>query len=202
MSTQDPPVPALPSSSVTPTQELTPSNSNPLHNAPTTDPPPEKKTTSKSKRKETPKKRALKIIGLVAPVNLPLRRRARQIRRPYRKAIPTPEPEGNLPADPKELEILDSTTKTLYKSDREVLEYIESLKHRTAAVLEQVSRTDSQLLSCKGVMARIQSFVGQWEKMGNRLAHQQLFDSENLRAKCEDGVLDSDEASGEEDNDP
>jgi hypothetical protein len=139
------------------------------------------------------------------PVDAPAPQQVRSRYEPYRKADPTPEPEGNLPADPEDLETLDSTAKVLYKSDREVLEYVEALNHRTAAILEHVNRTGSQLRSCKGAMERIQLFVDRWQKVDDRWTHQQRHGDGNFRAKWEDGkmrVLDSDEPSEEEDNAP
>lgn len=94
---------------------------------------------------------------------------------PYRKAGQTPEPEGNLPADPKELESLDATAKKLYAMDREILKYIEDLKRRTAAILEQVNRNDSQLRAANGAMGRIENFVLNWQKMDDHWTDQQLF---------------------------
>ncbi|KAF9643610.1 hypothetical protein BDM02DRAFT_3132313 [Thelephora ganbajun] len=197
MPVQEPSAPVPPPSSIAPTQELPTSPSNFLGDAPTIDPPPGKKA---AKKKKAPKKRVATKAKPAEQADAPAPQRARY--EPYRKADPTPEPEGNLPADPEELETLDATAKMLYKSDREVLEYIETLKHRTAAMLEHVNRTDSQLRSCKGVMGRIQLFVGQWKKIGDRWTHQELFGDDNFRAKWENGkmkVLGSNESSDEED---
>ena len=197
MSVQGPSAPILPSSSIAPDQERTPSPPNSLGDASIINPSSGKKTTNKkkaSKRKATGKAKSVKSVDTPAP------RRARY--EPYRRAEPTPEREANLPADPEELETLDATAKKLYRSDREVLEYIESLKHRTAAVLEHVNRTDSQLRSCKGAMERMQLFASQWQKMGDHWTHEQLFGDGNFRARWEDGkmeVLDSDEEDEEDD---
>jgi len=143
-----------------PVQERAPSSSNSIGDAPIPNPPSGKKTASK-KKKKAPKKRVAEEAKQVGSVDTPVHQRARRRYEPYRKADPTPEPEGNLPADPEDLEALDATAKILYKSDRETLEYIGALKRRTAAVLELVNRTGSQLHSYKGAMERLQLFVGQ-----------------------------------------
>jgi hypothetical protein len=203
MSVQEPSAPAPPPSSVAPAEERTPSPSNSLGDAPTTGLPPGKKTTSKKKKKAS-KKKVVKNAEPVEPADAPAPQQVGYRYEPYRKASPTPELEGNLPADPEELATLDATAKMLYKSDREVLEYIESLKHRTAAVLEHVNRTDSQLRSCNGAMERIQLFVAQWQKMEDHWTPQQLFGDGKFRAKWVDdrmNLLDSDE-SDDEDNAP
>lgn len=92
---------------------------------------------------------------------------------PYRKADSTPEPERSHPADSNDLETLNATTKTIYKSDREVVEYIEAINHRTAAILECVNRTGSQLRSYEGVLNRMELFVSQQQNAGDGWAHQQ-----------------------------
>jgi len=183
-----------------PAQERAPSPSNPIGDAPTIDPPPGKKTTGK---KKVSKKRVDKTQS-VEPADAPAPPRVRDRYHPYRRADATLDPEDNIPADTEALETLDATAKMLYKSDREVLEYIEALKHRTAAMLEHVNRTDSQLRSCKGAMERMHLFVGQWQKIDDRWTHQQLFGDGNFRAKWEDGkmrVLESDESSEEDEDD-
>lgn len=172
MSVQESFVPAPPPSSITPAQERAPSPSSSLGDAPTIDPSPRKKTT---KKKKAPKKRVAKKTKQAEPVDAPPPQPARSRYEPYRRTEPTPEPEGDLPADPEQLETLDATAKMLYKSDREVLEYIESLKHRTAAMLEHVNRTGSQLRSSRGAMERIRLFVGQRKKVDDHWSHPQRF---------------------------
>jgi len=192
--------PAPPRSSIAPSKERAPSTSNSPGDASTIDPPPVKKTDSKKTSKRKTSKRA-KTTELVDP---PVPKRPRDRYEPYRRAEPTPEREAALPADPEELETLDATAKKLYKSDREVLEYVETLRRRTAAMLEHVNRTDSQLRACKGAMGRIELYMGHWQKMEDRWTHQQLFGSGNFRAKWVDGkmeVLDSDESSDDDDKD-
>jgi hypothetical protein len=171
MSVQERSAPApLPSSPALAQEQAFPS-SNPLGDLPTMESP-VKKTGN---NKKAPKKKAATKAKPAGPVDAPVPQRVRYRYEPYRKADPTPEPEGNLPADLEELETLDATAKMLYKSDREVLEYIEALNHRTAAVLEHVNRTNSQLRSCKGAMERIDVFVDQWQKIDDQWTHQQLF---------------------------
>ena len=188
-----------------PAQERAPSSSNYIGDAPTIDPSPMKKTVSKKKKKKASKKQVAGKAKQVERVDTPTSQQARYRYEPYRRADPTPEPEGNLPADSEDLETLDATAKMLYKSDREVLEYIEALNHRTAAMLEHVNRNGSQLRSCKGAMERIDLFVDNWQKMDDHWTHQQLFGDGTFRAKWEDGkmkVLDPDESSEEEDDAP
>lgn len=108
------------------------------------------------------------------PVAAPAPRQDKYRYEPYRKANPTPEPEGNRPADSKDLESLDVTAKMIYKSDREILTYIEALNHRTAAILEHVNRTGSQLRSCEVIMEKIELSAGQSQRVGDRSMHQQL----------------------------
>ena len=190
MSVQEPSAPAPP-----------PFTLNSLGDAPTIHPPPVKKTGS---NKKTSKRNTSKRAKTAEPVDPPAPKRPRERYEPYRRAEPTPEREAALPADPEELETLDATAKKLYKSDREVLEYIEALRRRTAAMLEHVNRTDSQLRACKGVIGRIGLYMGQWQKMEDRWTHQQLFGSGNFRTKWVDGkmeVLDSDESSDDDDED-
>ena len=172
MSVQESLAPVPPPSSITPAQERAPSPSSSLGDASTIDPSPRKKT---AKKKKAPKKQVARKAKQVESVDAPPPRPPRFRYEPYRKAEPTPEPEGNLPADPEELEALDATAKMLYKSDREILDYIESLKHRTAAMMEHVNRTGSQLRSSRGAMKRIQFFVGQRKKMNDHWTHPQPF---------------------------
>jgi len=195
MSVQEPSVTTCPPSSVTPAQERVPSPSNSFGDTPI------------DSQKKASKRKAPKLAKTAEPVNPPATPRARDRYEPYRRAEPTPEREAALPADPEELETLDATAKQLYKSDREALEYVESLKHRTAAMLEHVNRTGSQLRACKGVIGRIDLFVAQWQRMEDRWTHEQLFGNGGYRAKWVDGkmeVLGSDESSddGDEDNNP
>ena len=202
MSIQESSVPVPPPPSVTPAHERAPSPSNSLGGAPTIDPPPGKKTAGRKKR--TSKRKVAKKIKPVEPADVPAPspspspapapapRRAQNRYEPYRKASPTPEQEGNLPADTEELKTLDATAKTLYKSDREVLEYIDSLRRRTAAMLEHVNRTDSQLRSSKGAMERIQLFVAQWEEIGDQWSHEQLSGG-NVDALGSDGSGDNED---------
>jgi len=200
MSVKEPSASVPTPSSIAPAQEGAPFPSNSLGDAPTIDPTPGKKTAG---QKKTSKKRVANVQP-VEPVDAPATPRVRDRYDPYQKATVIPGPEGNLPAHPEELETLDATAKMIYKSDREVLEYIEALKHRTAAMLEHVNRNGSQLRSYKGAMERINLFVGQWQKIDDRWTHQQLFGDGNFRAKWEDGkmrVLDSDESSDEEEED-
>lgn len=164
-----------PLSSIPPAQERTPSFSA----EPTIDPPSGKKTTSEKKKKNSPKKRVAEKAKQVEPVDAPASQQARCRYEPYRKAEPTTEPEGSLPANPEDLETLDETAKMLYKSDREVLEYIEALKHRTAAMLEHVNRTSSQLRSHKGAMERMQLFVNKWQQTDDHWTHQRPFGDGN-----------------------
>ena len=195
MSVQEPSAPAPPPSTITPAQERVPSPSSSLG-----DPLPAKKTGSKKKQS---KRKTSKRSKTVEPVDPPAPKRPRNRYEPYRRAEPTPEREAALPADPEELETLDATAKKLYKSDREVLEYVEALKRRTAAMLEHVNRADSQLRACKGAMGRIGLYMGHWQKMEDRWTHQELFGSGNFRARWVDGkmeVLDSEESSDDDDD--
>jgi hypothetical protein len=107
---------------------------------------------------------------------------------PYRKAGPTPEPERSRPADPRDLEALEATTEAIYKSDREALEYIEATNRRTAAILEHVNRTRSQLRSFDDVMERIGLFLGQRQNTGDRWAGQRSFDDDSLWEKSVDNM--------------
>lgn len=132
---------------------------------------PIKKTIGK--RKKAPKKRVVARTTLSEPTEPHATQRARFRYEPYQKADPTPEPELNRPASSRDLEALDVTVKTLYKSDREVLEYIEALNRRTAAILEHVNRTSSKLRSCEGIMERIELFVGQRQETDDRWADEE-----------------------------
>ena len=130
-------------------------------------------TTSKEKN---PKKQAAKRVEPAESADPPAPQQAPPRRGPYQKAAPTPEREANLPADPElELEALDAMAKELYKRDLEVLEHIESLKRRTAAMLEHINRNHSQFRSCKGAMGRMDSFVTNWTKMEDEWTREQLF---------------------------
>lgn len=190
-------VPA-PRPSMTPVQEHAPSPSNSLGDATTIAPPPGKKATGKKASRRKPPKQT-RAPDSVDP------KRAKGRYEPYRKADPTPEPEASLPADPGYLDSLDATAKMLYKRDREVLEYVKSLKKRTAAMLDHVDRNDSQLRSHKGTMKRIRLFASQWSKMEDRWSHEELLGDGNFRATWRDGkmvVLEPDEPDDEVDNAP
>jgi len=193
MSVQEPSASVHPLSPMLPAQGRAPSSSNSIADAPIINPPSGKKTVSK-KKKKAQKKQVAKVAKQGGSVDTPDPQRARRRYEPYRKADPTPEPEGNLPADPEDLETLDATAKALYKSDREALEYIEALKRRTTAILEHVNRTDSQLRSHKGTMERIQLFLNQRQKPDDQWTHQQL-----SGGKDNAEVLGSHESSEEDD---
>jgi len=121
-----------------------------------------------------------KQVGAAEPFEPPARQRARY--EPYRGAEPTPEREANFPADQEELKALDATAKTLYKSDREVLEYVETLKRRADAMLEHMNRSDSQLRVSKGVTERIDLYLVQWQKVEeDRWTHKQLFGNSGVK---------------------
>lgn len=122
------------------------------------------------KKKKAPKTRVTTRTKLHEPADAP--QRIQYQYEPYRKADITPEPEGDRPASPEDLETLDATAKTLYRSDREALEYIEALNHRTAAILEHVNRTSSQLRSCEDVVERLGLFLGQLQKIDDQPANQ------------------------------
>ena len=191
MSIREPPSPVLPPSSIAPAQERATSPSNSLGDTPTTNPPPAGGKKA-SKRKTSKRAKPAKQVDPPAP------QRTRY--EPYHRAKSTPEREAAPPADPEELETLDATAKKLYKSDREVLDYVESLKRRTAAMLKHVNRADSQLRSYKGAMGRIGLYMAQWQKIEDRWTPQQLFGDGNFKAKWVDGkmeVLGSDESSGD-----
>lgn len=193
MSVQEPSTRTPPRSSIAPAQERAPSPSNSLGDLPPT------KTGSK---KKTLKRKTSKRTKTAEPADPPAPKRPRDRYVPYRRADPTPEREAALPADPEDLETLDATAKKLYKNDREVLEYVEILRRRTAAMLEHVNRAESQLRACKGVMGRIGFFMGHWQKMDDQWTHQELFGGGNFRAKWVDGkmqVLASDESSDDDD---
>lgn len=120
---------------------------------------------------------------------------------PYQKADSTPEPEGNLPADPKLLDIINVTAKKLYESDREILDYIQNLKCRTAAILEHVNRIHSQLRASIGAIERLKQFVHNWQKMNDHWSRAELLGDGDFRAKLEDDkmpILSSDEPSDKE----
>jgi len=190
MSIKELSAPDPPPFTTTPAQARVPSPSNSLGDPPTTNSPPVKKTSGKASKRKVSEARAAE------PIDPPARQRARY--EPYRRAEPTPEREAALPTNPEDLETLDTTAKTLYKSDREVLEYVETLKRRAAAMSEHVSRTDSQLRACKGVMGRIELYVAQWRGVEDRWTHQQLFGNGKSGAKRVDDemeVLGPDESS-------
>ena len=177
-----------------PTQEQVPFTSSSSAHASTIDPTPAKKATSK-KRKMAIKADPVKLVDASAT------RRSQCRYEPYRKTVPTPEPEENCPADLKDLQTLDATAKKLYKSDLEMLEYIETLKGRTAAILKQVNLNDTQLRSGQSAMARIEQYVRTWQRMKDRWTDQQLFGDDNFRAKWKDGkriILGPDESADEE----
>jgi hypothetical protein len=116
---------------------------------------------------------------------------------PYPKAKPTPEPERGLPADRDYLETLGAAAKALYRGDRELLEYIVALEDRTAAILEHVNRTETQLRSAQGALERIQSYVRRWEEIGG---FQQPFGDGDSRMKLDgDKVTLAPDESDEED---
>lgn len=138
----------------TPTQKRV---SKSTHNAQAVDPSPRKKPTGK--RRKAPKKKVTKRPESPESVVSPTPRRVQYRYTPYRRADPTPESEGDLPADPKDLETLDETVKLIYRRDRELLEYIESIKNRTAAILLYVNRTESKLDLHKGSMERLRQYM-------------------------------------------
>lgn len=190
MSTKELSAPAPPPSFITPDQGRVPSPSNSLSVEPIIDSPPVKKTGSK-----TSKIKVSKQDGAAEQIDPPARQRARY--EPYRKAEPTPEREAALPADPEDLETLDATAKTLYKSDREVLEYVETLKRRAAAISEHVNRTSSQLRARKDVMERIELYMAQLEGIEDRRTRKQLFGDGN---PGEERVGDKTEVLGPDDS--
>jgi hypothetical protein len=154
-----------------------------------------RKTASRKKRKAATKTDPVKSVDATAT------RRSQYRYEPYRKADPTPEPEGNCPSDFEDLQTLDATAKMIYKSDLEILEYIEALQGRTSAILEQVNRNDSQLRSGQYAMERIEQYACNWQKMDDHWTDQQLLGDGNFRAKWENGkkiILGSDESSDEE----
>ena len=180
MSVQEPSTSTRPLSPMLPVQERA-TSSNSIGDAPAIKPPSGKKTASK-KKKKAPKKRVAREAKQAGSVDTPVHQRARRRYEPNRKVDPTPEPEGNLPADPEDLETLDATAKALYKSDREVLEYIGALKCRTAAILEHVNRTGSQFHSYRGAMERIQLFMGQRQTEEDNVPYADDFASSPIRA--------------------
>lgn len=186
----------LPPSHSPPNREQSTSLSNPLGNAPVANPQPVKPPSEK----KAPKKKLATNAGSPKQTGAPSSRRDKRRYEPYRKPDPTPELEGNLQADPDELEALDATAKMLYKSDREVLEYIELIRQRTAAVLEHVNRNGSQLRACRGAMERIESFVGQWQAIGDRWTAEQI--EEDSDEEDDDDDDDDDEEDGGEDEAP
>jgi hypothetical protein len=174
-----------------PTQERDLYASNFVRDAPVIDLPPARTANGKVSKNVTATR-----ATPVKPTDPPAPRRTRYRHEPHRK-------EGNLSADSEELETLDATSKEIYKSDREILEYVEALNHRTAAVLEHANRNSSQLHSCKGVMEKIQQFVGQWRKTGGKSTPQQTVGDSNRRAEWESAmakIFASEESSGEDDD--
>lgn len=157
----------------------------------------QERATSSNSLGDTPTIRLEKSLkGRVAtrskpsgPVDVPAPQRGRYRYNPYLNVNPTPESEGNRLADPEDLEKLDATAKMLYKSDREVLKYIEALNHRTAAVLERVNRTNSQLRSCDDIMKRMKLFVGQRQEIGFQWAPQQPLREDSSKGKRVDNKI-------------
>jgi hypothetical protein len=159
--------PALPPSSSVPIQERTPSPENPLNGV--------------GKKVATETKPAKSVDG-------PASQRVRYRYEPYQKGDPTPEIESDLPADTEEeLDSLDAATKLLYKSDREILDYVEALNRRTAALLENANRTSSQLRSYRGFMERMKFFVDQQQKIEDKQTYQRLLGGVSAGARCEKG---------------
>lgn len=164
------PVPS-PSSLIS-TQEQVPSPSSFHDGPPTVNPPSVNKIAgSEQNAQEEKVKEEVEPAELLDPTD------PRLLQYPY---VPHPEadlgsePEDSGPADPRDLETLDATAKMLFKGDREILGYIEALNYRTAAILEHVNRTKSELLLCKDSRERIKLFVDNLQKTGDRGAHGQL----------------------------
>lgn len=204
MSVQEPTAPALSSPSVAPVQERAPSSSKSIGDAPTIDPSLRKKATGKNKAQ---KKRVAEKLKPAEPAETPRPspQEARYRYDPYRKVDPIPESEGNLPASPDELETLDAMAKMIYQGDREALEYIEALQRRTAAIMEQIDRTGSQLHSVNSTIGKMQLFIGHWSKMSDRRTHKQLSGDGNSRTKWGGGkmtMLGSHEPAEEENDAP
>ncbi|KAF9778720.1 hypothetical protein BJ322DRAFT_1114057 [Thelephora terrestris] len=189
---------ALPPSSA-PAQEQPPTPPNPIGGASTTDPTSTKKIAGKKKKKKKAlAKKAAKKSEPTESIDDPANQQGQYRYEPYRKADPTPEPEGSRPADLEELDTLDATARVLFKSDREVLEYVEALNYRAAAILEYATRTGSQLHSYKGVRGRIELFVDQRQKTGDQGTHQQLPEDPPVGVEA----LGSSESSDDEDDVP
>ena len=189
--------PAHPSTSA-PAQERAPTSSNSVGDMPTAD----SLLANEIAGKKKGKKKALtkKVAKRAEPgesVDDPAAQRGQYQYDPYRKAGPTPEPEGSRPADPEELDTLNATARVLFKSDREVLDYVEALNYRTAAILEYANRTGSQLRSSKGVRERIELYVDQLQETGDRGAHQQPSGDAPVVAKRKSGEV---EASGSDES--
>ena len=127
------------------------------HGAQTIDPPPRKRASRKGRK--VPKKKLANGSESSGSMGSPTPRRVQYRYNPYRRADPTPVPEGDLPADPEDLETLDETAKLVYRRDRELLEYIESIKDRTAAILSYVNQTESKLHSHRGSMERLRQYI-------------------------------------------
>ena len=101
-----------PLSSTSPAQERAPN----FRAEPTIDPPSGKKTTSEKKKKNSSKKRVAEKAKRTEPVGASASQKVRYRYETYRKAEPTPEPEGSLPANQEDLETLDETAKIDRKS--------------------------------------------------------------------------------------
>jgi hypothetical protein len=175
-------IPALPPSSSAPIQERTPSPKIPLDGV---DP---KKA---GKKKGVLKKKVATQTKPVKSVDGPASQRVRYRYEPYQKGDPTPETEGDLSADTEEeLESLGAAAKLLYKSDREILDYVEALNRRTAALLENANRASSQLRSCRSFMERIKLFVDQQQKIEEKPTYQKLF-GVSVDARREKGMVET-----------
>lgn len=134
--------------------------------AQTIGPPPRKRATRK--RTNAPKNKVVKSPESSESIGSPTPRRVQYRYNPYRRADPTPVPEGDLPADPEDLETLDETAKLVYRRDRELLEYIESIKDRTAAILSYVNQTESKLHSHRGSMERLRQYIHHRARIDDR----------------------------------
>lgn len=143
-------------------------------------PSPVKRKTDKDK---PPRNKMPTKVNPVESVYNPAFHKDRHRYEPYRKGDPTQEPEGGFPSDPTDLKTLDATAKKLYKNDREILEYVESLKDRTAAILEYINRTDSQLRASDSAIKVIEQFVRDWWKMCQGRTHKQPFGDERNDAQ-------------------
>ena len=160
---------------------------------------PIKKTIGKDKN--VPKNRVATRTNPSEPTDTPASQGVEYSYEPYRKADSTPEPERSRPANPKDLEALETSAKAIYKSDREVVEYIEAVNRRTAGILEYVNRTSPQLRSCEGVMDRIELFISRQQNTSGGWARPPLFGNDSLREKPVDNTTLA-FGSDEEGNDP